>query len=100
MRGLFVRGGRFGSFINFNENKAGRVVILLKDIKTGNAFLKHTVGCILESGLFEGFDELRFDMHMHVNDIHFSPYLPAIAFPMICAEALTEIVNPKKGPKS
>jgi hypothetical protein len=49
---------------------------------------------------FEGFHELRFDMHMHMNDVHLFSLFCFSAFPMIFAEVRTETVNPKKGPKS
>ncbi|MBK9210588.1 MAG: hypothetical protein IPL71_20840 [Anaerolineales bacterium] len=56
---FFVRSGRFGSFINFNENKAGWVVILLKNIKTGNASSSTLLDAFSRVACLKASDELQ-----------------------------------------
>lgn len=70
VRGCLVRDGRFDTPVNLNEQEPGRIILLLQQIKGGDAGFLHALLCVGESGLPEGVDTFRFDVDMDVNNQH------------------------------
>src|SRR5439155_11834523 len=56
--------------IDFDEHETVRVVRLLDDIKAGNARFLDAVARVLECGLPERLDALRFHMNLDMDDQH------------------------------
>lgn len=59
-----------GRPVDFDEDETRRIVGLLDDVESRHAGLLDAVAGILDSGLFESFDELRLDMYLNVDDLH------------------------------
>jgi len=65
-----MRGGRFDAPVNLNEQEPGRVLLLLQQIKGGDAGFLQTKPRIGEGGLAKGFDVFRFNVDMDMNNQH------------------------------
>ena len=65
-----MAGGGVGIAIGFDQDEAGWVVGLLEAIEAGDARFLETFARVGEGGLLEGFDALRLDMDVNVNNEH------------------------------
>src|SRR2546429_1671697 len=70
MRSLFVCRRRVRVAIDFDEHETVWVVRVLDDIKAGNARFLDAVARVLECGLPERLDALRFHMNLDMDDQH------------------------------
>lgn len=87
--GRLVRDGRFDTPVNFNEQEPGRIILLLQQIKGGNAGFLNALLCVGEGGLPEGVDAFRFDVDMDMNNQHAGEHSnPADLEQVRCAVAL------------
>jgi len=78
MHGFFMF--RWGVFvpIDFDEDKMGRVVLLLDNIKAKDTFFLHAFFRVLDAGLLEGTDIRGLGLGLDMNDKHrFSSLIPA-----------------------
>lgn len=67
---FFVAGRVVGRAIDLDEDKPGGIVLLLNDVKAGDAWLLDAVAGVFNSGSFEGIDLVGFDVDKNVYDIH------------------------------
>jgi hypothetical protein len=74
MPGFLVRGGRFQRAVSLHEDEPGGIILLLQHIELGNAGFLDAVPGILSAGFLEGFDAIRFDVNVHVNNEHGFPF--------------------------
>ena len=80
MSGFFMGGGRLRSAIRFHQDKSSGVILLLKHVEPSNARLLHARVRIGNRCLLEGFDRVRFDVNVHVNNQHKSPCFSVLLF--------------------
>ena len=68
MLGFLVRRRGLRSAIDLHQHKARRVILLLHEIKAGDARFLDALSRVGNRGLFEGLDVLRFYVNVNVND--------------------------------
>jgi hypothetical protein len=68
-------GGSIYCFVNFHEDKFGRVVVLLDDIKARNAWFLYAVAGILDACLFKYLHKFGFDLYVNKDDLHICSYV-------------------------
>ena len=54
--------------IDFHQDKPGRIIGLLNNVKTGNATFANALARIGKASLFERFDILRFHSNMDMDN--------------------------------
>src|SRR5512135_771588 len=70
VRRVLVMARGFDGPIDLDQNEAGRIVLLLNHIETGDAGFMHTLTRIFQGGGLESLDLIRFDMDKYMNDEH------------------------------
>ena len=70
VRGRLVRSGCFNAPVNLNEQEPGGIVLLLQQIKGGDAGFLEAPARVDEAGLAKGFDAFRLNVDMDVNNQH------------------------------
>ena len=69
MLGLLVRGCARGPVVGFNQHEARRIVDLLHDIETRNAWLLHALTGIGQGSNPKRLGEVRLDVNMHEDNV-------------------------------
>jgi len=65
-----MRGERLRVAVNFDQHEEGWDVGLLNDVETQAARLLHAVAGVFDGGALEIVEVLRFDVNIHVQDVH------------------------------
>lgn len=70
MRGLLMPGRIIRCAVDLQQDKARRIILLLDEIKAGNAGLFQAAAGIFNGGCLECLDLIRFDMGKNMDYIH------------------------------
>jgi len=70
VRRFLVPGRVFRCAIDFDQDKSGRIVLLLDNIESGNARLLYAMACILKRGHLECLNLIALDVDENVDDKH------------------------------
>ena len=70
MRGFFMSRGRISRAVNLNQDKVGRIILILHHVEPGDSGFTQAGLCIQARRFFERLDRFRADAHRHVHDEH------------------------------
>ena len=70
MSGFLVRSRCFPRAVNLHQNKSGWIILLLQYVKSCDTRFLEAFACVGQGYTFEGFDRVRLDVNVDVNNQH------------------------------